>query len=60
MAKPYSLDLRERVSGLGVREASAFAHELAAEVVRHPGALAPPAAIDPMRAALRGLVSRRI
>ena len=51
--------LAARLSGLGAREACGFAHELAAEVVRHPGALAPPAAIDPMRAGLRGLISRK-
>ena len=52
--------LAARLSGLGAREACAFAHQLAAEVVRHPGALAPPAAIEPLRAGLRGLLSRKI
>ena len=52
--------LAARLSGLGARAACAFAHELAAEVVRHPGALAPVAAIDPMRSELGGLISHNI
>jgi 2-dehydro-3-deoxygluconokinase len=45
--------LAARLSGLGAAEACAFSHQLAAEVVRHPGALAPVAAIEPFRDELR-------
>jgi 2-dehydro-3-deoxygluconokinase len=45
--------LAARISGLAVREACGFAHQLAAEVVRHPGALAPSAATEPLREELR-------
>ncbi len=45
--------LAARLSGLGAAKACGFAHQLAAEVVRHPGALAPVAAIEPFRDELR-------
>jgi 2-dehydro-3-deoxygluconokinase len=45
--------LGARISGLGALDACAFAHELAAEVVRHPGALAAVASIEPFRSELR-------
>jgi len=41
--------LAARIAGLPAIGACEFAHELAAEVVRHPGALAPPAAIEPLQ-----------
>ena len=41
--------LAARIAGLSATGACEFAHELAAEVVRHPGALAPPAAIEPLQ-----------
>ncbi|HEY3719693.1 MAG TPA: sugar kinase [Roseiarcus sp.] len=41
--------LAARIVGISATRACEFAHELAAEVVRHPGALAPPAAIEPLR-----------
>jgi 2-dehydro-3-deoxygluconokinase len=41
--------LAGRLAGLSATEACEFAHGLAAEVVRHPGALAPAAAIEPLR-----------
>jgi 2-dehydro-3-deoxygluconokinase len=45
--------LAARIAGLSALDACEFAHELAAEVVRHPGALAPAAAIEPIGRALR-------
>jgi 2-dehydro-3-deoxygluconokinase len=45
--------LAARIAGLSAIRACEFAHELAAEVVRHPGALAPAIAIEPMGLALR-------
>ena len=45
--------LAARIAGLSAIGACEFAHELAAEVVRHPGALAPPAAIEPFQRELR-------
>ncbi|MFZ0209947.1 MAG: PfkB family carbohydrate kinase, partial [Roseiarcus sp.] len=45
--------LAARIAGLSAIAACEFAHELAAEVVRHPGALAPPAAIEPFQRELR-------
>jgi 2-dehydro-3-deoxygluconokinase len=45
--------LAARIAGLSAIEACEFGHQLAAEVVRHPGALAPPAAIEPIRLELR-------
>ena len=45
--------LAARIAGRGAIEACEFAHRLAAEVVRHPGALAPSSAIEPMRTELR-------
>jgi 2-dehydro-3-deoxygluconokinase len=45
--------LAARLAGFGAVDACQFAHGLAAEVVRHPGALAPVAAIEPMRRELR-------
>jgi 2-dehydro-3-deoxygluconokinase len=44
--------LAARLAGRGAADACAFAHRLAAEVVRHPGALAPAAAIAPLAAAI--------
>jgi len=44
--------LAARLCGLAPAEACAFGHRLAGEVVRWPGALAPAAAIAPIRAAL--------
>ncbi len=44
--------LAARLAGWAAAPACEFAHNLAAEVVRHPGALAPAAAIEPMRQAL--------
>jgi 2-dehydro-3-deoxygluconokinase len=44
--------LAARLAGRGAADACAFAHRLAAEVVRHPGALAPAAVIEPLRAAI--------
>ena len=41
--------LAARIAGLSAIASCEFAHELAAEVVRHPGALAPPAAIEPLQ-----------
>jgi 2-dehydro-3-deoxygluconokinase len=41
--------LAARLAGLDAAAACEVAHGLAAEVVRHPGALAPVAAIEPMR-----------
>jgi 2-dehydro-3-deoxygluconokinase len=45
--------LAARIAGLSAIEACEFGHQLAAEVVRHPGALAPPAVIEPIRRELR-------
>jgi 2-dehydro-3-deoxygluconokinase len=45
--------LAARIVGLNCLDACGFAHQLAAEVVRHPGALAPVAAIEPFRNELR-------
>jgi 2-dehydro-3-deoxygluconokinase len=44
--------LAARLAGLGPRAACEYAHGLAAEVVRHPGALAPVGAIAPFGRAL--------
>jgi len=41
--------LAARIAGLPAIGACEFAHELAAEVVRHPGALAPLTAIEPLQ-----------
>jgi 2-dehydro-3-deoxygluconokinase len=45
--------LAARIAGLSAIEACKFGHQLAAEVVRHPGALAPPLAIEPIGRELR-------
>jgi 2-dehydro-3-deoxygluconokinase len=45
--------LASRLAGLVPAEACDLAHELAAEVIRHPGALAPASEIEPIRRALR-------
>jgi 2-dehydro-3-deoxygluconokinase len=45
--------LAARIAGLSAIESCKFAHQLAAEVVRHPGALAPPLAIEPIGRELR-------
>ena len=45
--------LSARITGFAPARACEFGHRLAAEVVRHPGALAPLTAIEPMRRALR-------
>jgi len=50
--------LAARIAGLSAIEACEFAHQLAAEVVRHPGALAPAAAIEPIGADLRARTPR--
>jgi 2-dehydro-3-deoxygluconokinase len=47
--------LAARLHGLPPVEACAFGHRLAGEVVRWPGALAPPAAINPIRRELQGI-----
>jgi 2-dehydro-3-deoxygluconokinase len=47
--------LAARLHGLPPAEACAFGHRLAGEVVRWPGALAPPAAIEPIRRVLQGM-----
>ena len=47
--------LSARLHGLSPSEACAFGHRLAGEVVRWPGALAPLAAIEPMRRLLQGI-----
>jgi 2-dehydro-3-deoxygluconokinase len=51
--------LAARIAGLSAIESCKFGHELAAEVVRHPGALAPLAAIEPIRAELQRRVLAR-
>src|SRR5271156_1325687 len=45
--------LAARIAGLSAVESCHFGHLLAAEVVRHPGALAPPLAIEPIRRELQ-------
>jgi 2-dehydro-3-deoxygluconokinase len=45
--------LAARLSGLSAVIACEFAHAVAAEVVRHPGALPPASAIEPMRSELQ-------
>jgi 2-dehydro-3-deoxygluconokinase len=45
--------LAARIAGLSAIEACEFGHQLAAEVVRHPGALAPATAIEPIACELR-------
>jgi len=47
--------LSARLHGLPPAQACAFGHKLAGEVVRWPGALAPLAAIEPIRRLLQGI-----
>ena len=47
--------LSARLHGLPPAQACAFGHRLAGEVVRWPGALAAPAAIEPIRRLLQGI-----